>query len=843
MPTKQTKTSGTSRRASAAPSALPPPALCYRCDPAQFAFTTTAELPPLDAFLGQDRAVEAVHFGIRMRQSGYNMFALGPAGTGKQSVMQRFISERATAAPKPPDLCYVHNFAEPHRPKALILPAGRGEPFRHDMGNLIGMLKLALTAMFTGDDYRTRRRAVEERLKERQEHAFDELQTEALAKGVSLIRTPAGFALAPVRGGEVLPPDEFEKLPEEDRTRLHESLETLQEKLEATLHKLPEWERTVRDQIKELNRSSATAAIGPMMADMQACYDIIPAVGAWLKEVREDLLDNIDEFLTAPNEQADMTDEGSENGMPPGLRGKTTRAGLGTLRRYRVNLLVDNRETVGAPIIYEDNPNLQSLLGRIEYIPRFGTPVTDHTLLKPGALHRANGGYLILDARKLLLSPFAWEELKRALKSRMLRIDSTSQVTSVVATISLEPEAMPLDVKIVLLGDRILYYLLSEHDPDFGDLFKVAVDFADAMDRAPETLQLYARLIGDVARQKQLRPLDAGAVARVVEQAARMAGDSEKITTHIRSLVDLLSEADYWAGERGGDSVTAEDVDRAVAARIRRADRVRELSYEQISRETIRIETAGSAIGEINGLSVLQLGDFAFGKPTRITARTRMGLGEVVDIEREVALGGPLHSKGVLILSAFLASRYLPQRPLSLHASLVFEQSYGGVDGDSASSAELYALMSALSDLPIGQNFAVTGSIDQMGRVQAIGGVNEKIEGFFDICRARGLTGAQGVLIPAANVKHLMLRGDVVAAAAAGSFHIFPIATADQGIALLTGKPAGARGRGGKFPTNSVNARIEEKLALYARQSERALRAGGQRRLAPQAAAAKKRRR
>lgn len=795
--------------------------LRYRCDPAQFAFATSAELPPLDSFLGQERAVEAVHFGIGMRQTGYNMFALGPSGTGKQSVLHRFIAERAASAATPPDLCYVHNFDEAHRPKALILPTGRGAPFRHDMENLISLLKVALITTFAGDDYRARRHALDEQFEARQKQVFDAVQTEAKTKDITLVRTPEGLALVPLRSGDLMPPEDFKKLAEDERQRIQSDIDALQEKLEAAMHKMPEWERARREQLRELNRAVAGAAIAPMIGDMHACYQGIDAATAWLQQVRADLLDNIENFLAGPGEREG---ENAGDGGPADPRIEPMTRKPPSMRRYRVNLLVDNAATKGAPLVYEDNPNLQSLLGRIEYIPRFGTPVTDHSLLKPGALHRANGGYLLIDARKLLLAPFAWEELKRALKSRMLHIDSTSQVTSVVATISLEPEPAPLDVKIVLLGDRMLYYLLSEHDPDFRDLFKVAVGFADAMDRTPETLQLYARLIADIARQKALRPLNAGAVARVIEQAARIAADAGKLTAHIRSLVDLLCEADHWAGERDAGIIAAEDVETAIATRVRRADRVRELSYEQITRETLTIATDGAAVGQINGLSVLQLGDFAFGKPARITARTRMGLGDVVDIEREVALGGPLHTKGVLILSAFLAARYLPEKPLSLHASLVFEQSYGGVDGDSASSAELYALMSALADLPIGQNFAVTGSVDQMGNVQAIGGVNEKIEGFFDICSARGLTGRQGVLIPVANVKHLMLRRDVLAAAKARRFHVYPIATIDQGIALLTGHIAGARGRNGAFPATSVNGLIEKKLALYAQRSLETLR-------------------
>ena len=443
---------------------------------------------------------------------------------------------------------------------------------------------------------------------------------------------------------------------------------------------------------------------------------------------------------------------------------------------------------------------------------QLGALVTDFNLIKAGALHRANGGYLILDARKVLLQPFAWEELKRALSSEEIRIEVLGQTLSLISTVSLEPESIPLDVKVVLLGERLLYYTLSQLDPDFAELFKVAADFEDQMDRTPENHLLYARMIATMVRQEGLRPFDREAVARVIEQSARLAGDAERLSTHVRSIADLLREADYWAGEAQHSVVTAADVQRAIDAQVYRSDRVRERIQEEIQRGTILIDTQGAAVGQVNGLSVLTLGQFAFGRPSRITALVRLGRGEVIDIEREVALGGPIHSKGVLILSSYLGARYARDQPLSLSASLVFEQSYSGVEGDSASSAELYALLSALADLPIKQSLAVTGSVNQHGQVQAIGGVNEKIEGFFDICRAQGMNGEQGVLIPASNVKHLMLRPDVVEAVAAGHFHVYPVETIDQGIELLTGVPAGEPDETGAFPAGSVNQRVEARL-------------------------------
>jgi lon-related putative ATP-dependent protease len=528
---------------------------------------------------------------------------------------------------------------------------------------------------------------------------------------------------------------------------------------------------------------------------------------AYLTSVQQDVIDNLDEFLGVTEAPPASTPEAT----PPRAQ---TRASF--FRRYQVNVVVDHSGATGAPVIYEDHPTVQNLVGRIEHMAQMGALVTDFNLIKAGALHRANGGYLMLDARKVLLQPFAWEELKRALRSGEIRIEVLGQTLSLVSTVSLEPEPIPLAVKVILLGERMLYYSLYQADPDFGELFKVAADFEEQMDRTEETHLLYARMIGTMARQEGLRPLNRAAVARVIEHSARLAGDAEKLSTHVHSVADLLREADYWAGEAQQRIIDATDVQRAIDAQIRRLDRVRERIQEEIQRGTILIDTQGAAVGQVNGLSVLSMGQFAFGRPSRITARVRLGRGEVVDIEREVALGGPIHSKGVLILSAYLGARYAMDRPLSLSASLVFEQSYSGVEGDSASSAELYALLSALADLPLKQGLAVTGSVNQRGEVQAIGGVNEKIEGFFDTCRAQGLTGEQGVLIPASNVKHLMLRQDVVAAVAAGQFLVYAVETIDQGIELLTGVPAGERSDMGEFPAGSVNQRVESRLIALA---------------------------
>ncbi len=477
-----------------------------------------------------------------------------------------------------------------------------------------------------------------------------------------------------------------------------------------------------------------------------------------------------------------------------------------------MNVLVDQSEVEHAPVIYEDNPTYQNLLGRIEYQPQMGALITDFNMIRPGTLHQANGGYLVLDARKVLLEPYAWEGLKRALEAGELRVESPLQSFTFISTVTLDPEPIPLNVKVALLGDATLYYLLSALDPEFSQLFKVMVDFDELMDRSQENQELYARLIATLAKKEGLRPFDRGAVARVIEQSARMVSDSEKLSARIRTVTDLLREADYWAGQNEHEVVAAGDVQQALDAQDYRSDRLRERVQEAILRETVFIDTEGVKEGQVNALSVMQFGNFAFARPSRITARVRLGRGEVVDIEREVEMSGPIHSKGVLILAGFLGARYASDRPLSLSASLVFEQSYGGVDGDSASSTELYALLSAISGVPIKQSLAVTGSVNQHGQVQAIGGVNEKIEGFFDVCKARGLTGEQGVLIPVANVKHLMLRSDVIEAVRAGEFKIYPIETIDQGVEVLTDVPAGEPDEEGVYPEGTLNALVQNRL-------------------------------
>jgi predicted ATP-dependent protease len=779
---------------------LPAARLCWRCDVESLGFATTDELVDLEDTIGQRRALEAIRVALGMRRDGYNIFVLGPDGIGRHTIVRRFLERQARHDPAPHDWCYVGNFQEPRKPRALRLRAGLGSALEADMRALVEDARDALKSAFEHQEYRSHRQVIDEELKERQEQALAEIEEAARERGIALIRSPLGFAFAPLQNNRVMPPERFQELPPEERRRLEQEMEGLGRRLKEALAQAPLWMQQTRDKVRRLNEETAEVALGHLFERLRARYREAPEVLDHLGQVRRDMLEHIEAFLAA----AEAT---QQHGTPI-----DPTDGHPMLRRYRVNLMDGKAEAPPAPVVYEDDPTFERLIGRIDQRAEMGTLVTDFLMVRPGALHRANGGYLVVDARKLLTRPLAWEALKRALTSREIRIEPMTQALGLFATISLEPEPIPLGAKVVLIGERLLYYLLAELDPEFRRLFKIAADFDEHIERNEESQGLYARLVATLVREERLRALDRAAVARLLEHSARLAGDAGRLSTEIERLLELLREADHYAGQEERERIGAAEVERAWDAHIDRLDRVRERVQEEIARGTILIDTDDRAVGQVNGLSVAQLGGLAFGRPSRITARVRLGSGDVVDIEREVALGGPLHSKGVLILAGYLSGRYASDHPLSLHASLVFEQSYGGVEGDSASSAELYALLSALAGLPLEQGLAVTGSVDQRGRVQAIGGVNEKIEGFFDVCRQRGLTGRQGVLVPEANLRHLMLHRRVVEAAAAGRFHIYPIATIDQGIELLTGVAAGERDDAGRFPEDTVNARVEARL-------------------------------
>lgn len=766
----------------------------YRACPEEaFAFEVTSELESLDLLSGHDRAREALSFGTAIRSDGFNLFVLGQPGHGKHSLVGRFLTERSRGEAPPPDWCYLFNFDDPAVPRQLALPPGLGRQLRADIEQLVDELERAIPAVFESEEYQNRLHELKQAMGERQNDAVEAVRREAREHDIILLSTPNGFTFAPADDDKMMSPKDYEALPRDDRERIEGTVEILQRKLTQAIRQMPRLAKELRAQVNALNEEMLQSVIGAPLAELEERYADEAGVLAHLEAIREALLLNVDSF------HADEPD------IPPEA----------VFSRFHINLLVDNADTEGAPVIYQDLPSHQHLVGRIEHHVHNGTLITDFSLIRAGALHHANGGYLVLDARGVLTQPGAWETLKRILRAGEIRTESLEQAYGLISTVGLEPEPIPLDVKIVLLGERLFYYLLCEHDPEFLELFKVQADLEDELDRDEVHHEFYARMIATLAREAALRPLDRSGVAAVIERASRLADDQRKLTARHRDLHDLLLEADHWAGEDGVTVISRGQVDKAVAQQLWRAGRIRERSHEQITRGTRMIATEGCVTGQVNGLSVTQLGDFVFGQPTRITATARPGGGQVVDIERESRLGGRIHSKAVMILSRYLANRYALETPLSLSASIAFEQSYGGIEGDSASVAEVCALVSAIGRMALDQSLAVTGSMNQHGEVQAVGGVNEKVEGFFDVCRARGELSGQGVILPAANVEHLMLKGEVREAMAAGQFHVFAIHQVDEALALLTGLELGAADEHGNFPEASLNGRMQARLMAF----------------------------
>ena len=773
-------------------------ALYQSCDFGDRGFDTTADLENLSETIGQERALSAIDFAVGMPHDGFNLYVMGSAGLGRHTLVRAALKKETEGATRPPDLCYTANFQHPHSPNILSLPAGTGRRLRTDMQQLIDDLITAIPAAFEGDEYRRRAKEAADRYNKKQDEVARELGLKAEQRNIVLVRGPSGFTLTPQKNGKVLTTEEFDQLPEAEQESLSEVLEEMKEDLKESMRLLPKWQQEMRQEIKALDRETTSLTVGQFIGVLEGKYREFGDILRYLGEVKEDIIENV-----LPFRQNEPLDE------------KAVTSEDKAFIRYRINILVDNSETRGAPIIFETNPTYQNLMGRIEHIASFGTLRTDFTLIKAGALHRANGGYLILDAEKVLSNPFAWEGLKRVLNSKQIRIESLERQLSLVSTISLEPQPVAVDLKVVLVGSRLLYYLLKQYDPELGLLFKVAADFSEQFPREGENEYLYARLIATLQHRDGLREISRNGVARIIEHCSRTADDGEKLSLHMGSLMELLQEANYRAQERSSNLVQTEDVQKAIDARAYRAGQLKEQLREQIVRGTVSIDTSGIQLAQVNGLTVITLGGYRFGTPIRISATARMGNGQVVDIEREAEQGGPIHSKGVLILTSYLGAHYAKNQPLSVAASLVFEQTYGMVEGDSASAAELCALLSALGDIPIRQSLAITGSINQHGQVQAIGGVCQKIEGFFEICKARGLTGEQGVIVPKANVKDLMLHHDVVEAAEAGKFFIYAVDHVEQALELLTGLPAGRPNADGIYPEESVNYRIQLRLAEW----------------------------
>lgn len=780
--------------------------LSNNCDSAALPFEDTSALAVDDWPLGQQRVLEAVDFAAGIASTGYNLFVMGSAGVGKHRLVSRLLKERAATQPAPADWCYVADFTNPDQPNALALPAGRGVMLREDMRRLLEELLSVLPASFHNDEYRRRAQGIEDDFKRRENEAAAETGRHAAERDIALLHTPTGYSLAPMKDGEILNATEFEALDDAEQGRLQQAMAELQDELGSVLSQVPLWQREVRQRFRELNADVTSLAVSQLMMDLDNRYADLPAVVAYLKAVRTDVIENCELFRSLSEEDSPTADD------PRFLR-------------YRVNLLVAQTDDGGAPVVFVDNPTYQNLVGRIEHIAQMGTLTTNFTLIKPGALHHANGGYLIVDAEKLLTQPFAWSAIKRALNSEEIRIESIERLVGVMSTATLEPEPIPLDLKVALIGERSLYYLLKAYEPEFGSLFKVVADFSEDMPRDDAREMAYAQLVATLHRHERLRPVSRGGVARIIDWAARSAQDGNRLSLHLGNLRDLLQQADHFAALTEQTVIRATDVQDAIDAQLRRTDQIRSRLQDAILKGTLLIDTEGRQLGQVNGLVVILAGDRAFGSPIRISATARMGSGTLIDIETEANLSGAVHSKGVMILSSYLANRYAHHHPLSVSASLVFEQSYGEVDGDSASLGELCALLSAIGDLSIDQGLALTGSVNQHGQVQAIGRVNEKIEGFFDICKARGFNGHHGVIIPAANVGDLMLCDEVRLAVAEKCFRVFAASHVDQVIALLTGMPAGSPDANGLYPPDSCNGRIQ--LRLFEWTAARQHYAGG----------------
>ncbi|MGM0380793.1 MAG: Lon protease family protein [bacterium] len=772
-----------------------------------FSFATTEELDSLDRVIGQERAVESVSFGIDIDSPGYHMYAMGPPGTGKSTTVKKFLEGKAPDEEVPDDWCYVNNFEDSDKPRAIRLPAGKGCEFQEDMDELVDELENEIPRAFQGDDYQQEREKIQEKFQQKRREVLQDLEDKASERGFSVLQTPSGLVLAPEVDGEVISPDKINELDEEQREEINDKRNDMEGDLREAMREIRNLKQEAQENLRQLDREILGFAVSHLIDDLKEKYSEFEEVIEFLAEVQEDVLDNVKSFKNQGREKGKEAALAEMMGKKP------------SLENYRVNLLVDNCEAEGSPVVLESNPTYYNLLGRIEHKGQFGTMVTDYSMIKPGALHRANGGYLIIEARDVLTSPFAWDALKRALKNNEIKTEIMGQEYRSIQAQTLEPEVIPLDIKVIVIGDPLLYYLLYNLDEDFQELFKVKADFSVQTDWDDETEQQYARFIGDLCENEDLNHFTREGVAAVVEQCARMTADQKKLDTKFGDIVDLIRESSYWAAKDGKEVVDSTAVQEAIDKKIYRSNRIEERVRELIDEGTLLIDVEGEEVGQVNGISVTPLGDYSFGRPSRITARTHVGDKGIVNIERELEMGGQVHNKGVMILSGYLGGKFAGDIPLSLSASLTFEQLYEGVDGDSASSTELYALLSSLSGYPINQQLAVTGSVNQKGEVQAIGGVNEKIEGYFRVCKMEGLTGEQGVIIPDSNVQNLMLREEVIAAVREGQFHIYAIEHVDEGIELLTGVEAGEKQEDGTFPEQTVNYEVAKKLRRLAEKS------------------------
>ncbi len=782
---------------------IPVEKLRWVCDPSQFDFETTADIPELEGSIGQERALKSIDFGLGMREDGFNLYLAGEPGTGRSSTIKNLLKQRAKAEPNPHDWCYVYNFKDPDNPVALALPAGVGSELADDMKEFLDAVRAVIPKALDSKEYETNKAAILEEYQEKNGVLFAGLEQEAAAEQFAVQRTVSGLVMVPQKEGRNYTQEEYEALSGEEREKLDEAGKRLTERLNDVLRQVRENEKVLKDALAKLDRDLGLAAVGHHLEPMREKYAEYPKVLQYLEAVQEDVLLNLEDFKEQTPQASPI----------PGLKLPRQEP---SFERYQVNVFVDNKDTSGAPVIFEPNPTYNNLFGRIEHVMQMGgMATTNFTLMKRGALHRANGGYLVVDAREVLINPFAWDALKRCIRSGEIRIEDVLEQYRFMTIASLKPEPIPLQAKIIMIGSPWIYYLLFYLEPDYRKFFKVKADFDSRIRKSPEIMKDYALFVATHCKRDNLLPFDRSGVAGLLEYSARSVEDQERLSCQFMEIADLIREADYWARKENSPLVTREFVNRAIEEKIYRSNRIEERMQELFEDGTILVDTEGAEVGQINGLSVLTLGDYMFGRPSRLTVRVYMGRAGMVNIEREVKLSGPIHDKGVLILTGYLGGKYAHDKPLSFSASICFEQSYEGVEGDSASSTELYGLLSALSGVPLKQGIAVTGSVNQLGKVQPIGGVNYKIEGFYAVCKAKGLSGEQGVIIPKTNERHLMLKDEVVEAVRDGKFHIWSVETIDQGIEILTGVPAGERQSDGKYPEGTINYLVDKRLREF----------------------------
>jgi lon-related putative ATP-dependent protease len=779
------------------------------CDPRVFSFATTDEVPDFRETIGQDRALHAIDFGLSLESTGFNIFILGEHGTGKMTTVKSFLSQRAMSQPVPSDWFYLYNFRDPDSPIAVAVEPGKAVEFHKDMDEFVKILKVEIPKVFESKEYEKQRNGIIQKSQIKQKEIFSALEEEAQAKGFVVRKTVSGLIIAPVKKtGEPLTEEEFEQLDDRTRIKINDMGKLLQEKLNDIVRVIHDSEKEVKEEMTGLEKEAALSAVGHLIEELKKRYGNYEKIGAYLDDTMEDILEHIEHFKVQEEQSPQL----------PLMKIPRTEP---TFTRYTVNVLVNNKSCRGAPCVFESNPTYYNLFGRIEHKIQYGIAITDFSMIKAGSLHKANGGYLVINALDLLRNIFAYDALKRAIRNKEVKIEDVWEQYRLISTTNLRPASIPLDIKVILVGNPYLYYMLYNLDEDYRELFKVKADFDIRMNRTEENILKYASFIATLCREEKLLPFDRKGIAKVVEVGSRLAEHQNKLSARFSDIADILREASYWATKSGNSAVSDSHVRRAVEEKVFRTNRIEDRLREMIIDGTLIVDTSGQKVGQINGLAVLDLGDYRFGKPSRITARTYAGKSGVVNIERETKMSGRIHNKAMLIINHFLGSRYAAKKPISLTASITFEQLYDMVEGDSASCAELYALLSSIAGIPIKQHIAVTGSMDQNGDVQPVGGINEKIEGFFDLCRIIGLNGSQGVIIPRRNVKHLMLKSDVVEAVRGGKFFIYPILKADEGLEIVTGIPAGELLDDGTYPEGTVNYLVVKRLTELSESMEK----------------------